>query len=152
MGIVAEVTTADVAAAFLVGLAASLAWASSTYLIDRWRMSRTFAKYAGPYRSWRKFPTAAGNWEEEDLEITVARNVLSVRFSDKPNRDIHGEIVMNRRLPTTGRGQYDHVKDEEQLWGFWDVQVKDENTLLVHTTYASTIDTVVLQGYIWTRR
>jgi hypothetical protein len=40
----------------------------------------------------------------------------------------------------------------EQLWGFWDVQEKDADTILVHTTYASKDDRLVLQGYVWTRR
>ena len=58
---------------------------------------------------------------------------------------------MNRHLPNRGEGHYDDVKDYEQLWGFWDVQIKDDDTLLVHTTYASTHDTLVSQGYVWRR-
>jgi hypothetical protein len=58
---------------------------------------------------------------------------------------------MNHQLPTTARGQYDDTKDEEQLWGFWDVQIKNHDTFLVHTTYANQQDGLVLQGYIWRR-
>lgn len=58
---------------------------------------------------------------------------------------------MNRQLPTSGEGHYDHFEDDEQLWDFWNVQIKDDHTILVHTMYASTHDTPVLQGYIWSR-
>jgi hypothetical protein len=132
------------------GLVAAAAWASFLYLIDHFRVKSTFGKYEGDYIETRKFPIA-GRDHRERLTITVRRNVLRVDFEERPGRSIHGEIVMNRQLPTSGEGQYDDVKDEKQLWGFWHVQVKDDDTILVHTTYASMQDTLVLQGYIWSR-
>lgn len=40
----------------------------------------------------------------------------------------------------------------KRLWGFWEVQVKDADTILVHTTYAHpTTEAAVAQGYVWER-
>ena len=136
--------------AIATGLVAAAAWAVLTYAIERLRVESTFRKYAGVYIETRKFPIP-GQYHREMLRITVRQNVLRVVFVESPGRSIQGEIVMNRQLSTSGEGQYDDVKEQEQLWGFWDVQVKDKNTLLVHTSYASTHDTQALQGYIWRR-
>ena len=114
-------------------------------------MWRTFRKYAGTYFERRKFPTAP----DADLPrvvIEVNQNLLTVHFEGLPRgRTITGQIVMNPQFPLSGQGHYDDRKAGEQLWGFWHVQIKDENTLLVHTTYASMHDTAVVQGYIWRR-
>jgi hypothetical protein len=44
------------------------------------------------------------------------------------------------------------MKGEEQLWGFWDAQVRDDSTLLIHETYSKAeTKTAVLSGFRWTR-
>lgn len=136
----------------VIGVAASVAFAIGQRVIDLVRMRRAFGKYHGTWHQTRKFPLPDVPGVET-LEISVERNVLSVRFSEAPesHRSIHGEVMMNKQLRSSGEGHYDHIEDDEQMWGFWDVQVKDDDTILVHTEYASTDDTPVRQGYIWRR-
>jgi len=141
----------DLTFALVTGIVATALWAAGAWVLRRRRLRTDFGPYAGTYIQRRKFPTP-GVPETEIVKITVHQNVLRVEFEERPKRSISGEIVMNEQLPTSGEGHYDDVKDQKQLWGFWAAQIKDKNTILVHTTYASTIDTAVLQGYVWERR
>jgi len=63
--------------------------------------------------------------------VTARGNVLDVRYENLPGEDsCSGEIVMNRQR--RGAGHYSRLKAGEDLWGFWDLQVRDARTLLVH--------------------
>jgi hypothetical protein len=137
--------------AVVTGVVAAAFWAFGAYAIQRLRLWLTFRQYAGSYLERRKFPTDPMA-ERNHLRIEVRRNILAVRFERQhQGRTITGDIVMNPQFPRSGRGQYDDHTDARQLWGFWDVQIKDATTILVHTTYASPEDTAVMQGYIWER-
>lgn len=86
--------------------------------------------------------------------MTVHRNVLSVRFAGLPaGASLIGQIVMSEAFPSSGTGQYEHLKAEDRLqrWGFWQVQVKDHDCLLVHNVYALTNGEMVTQGFVWER-
>src|SRR4051812_39994987 len=102
-----------------------------------------FGRYAGCY-------LIAGREElaprPERVAIEVKGNVLAIEFENPPPGDsVSGRIVMDEQL--RGEGHYSHVKGGVQLWGFWDIQVRDKRTLLVHTTFSrSGTDTLVLEG------
>ena len=78
---------------------------------------------------------------------------MSVVFHNLPEgRLVTGEIAMNEQLIRSGEGQYLDVTDERKLWGFWGVQLKDDDTILVHTSYANAkTHTLVVSGYVWER-
>jgi hypothetical protein len=104
----------------------------------------------GRYRSTRKLASVS---DPETATIRAAKNLLRVHFEGLDDGDsIVGEIVMNEQLPRSGKGHYSHISKGEDLWGFWDLQVKDKRTLLVHTTYvdAETCREVVA-AYVWDR-
>src|SRR5262249_5302485 len=85
----------------------------------------------------------------ETAVITVCDNVLEVRLAGLPDGDsCEGQILMNEQL--RGAGHYWHMKGGKELWGFWDVQVRDPETILVHTTFvkAETLS-VVVEGFRW---
>ncbi len=138
----------SVSIAIVTGLLASGAWALGRAGIYRCCVWRRYRNVGGTYREERKFPLAT----PETNYLTIKRNkdVLVVDFDELPGRSIHGRIVMNRHLASSGEGHYDHLQDKQQLWGFWNVQLNEDGSFLVHTTYASDEDTLVLQGYIWT--
>ena len=94
-----------------------------------------------------------GQPEPETVSITVKGNLLSVEFENLSDGElVTGQIAMNEQLPQSGEGLYWHVKDRAQLWGFWDIQVKDKNTILVHTTYTNhKTHTAVVSGFVWSR-
>jgi hypothetical protein len=79
---------------------------------------------------------------------------LKVEFSDLPSGEtVTGEIAMSDELRTSGRGHYSHIKGDERLWGFWDVQVSGPKTLFVHTTFTDQVShRAVVTGYEWSRK
>jgi hypothetical protein len=132
------------------GLAAAVAWAVMVEAFHRGRQRKNYKHLGGAYESTRKFPSAISM--PEHLEIVAKANRLTVRRLDAPEGDwTQGKIAMNERLHDSGQGHYANLKCGEQLFGFWDVQVLDDDTLLVHTTYANADDGMVMQGYIWRR-
>src|SRR3954451_18738552 len=141
-------TWADVWGGVVAGLIATAIWV----FVDRSRrfirVRRKFGRYAGCY-------LIAGKEEltprPERVAIEVKGNVLAIEFENLPPGDsVSGRIVMDELL--RGEGHYRHVKGGVQLWGFWDIQVRDKRTLLVHTTFSrSGTDTLVLEGFRWER-
>jgi hypothetical protein len=114
------------------------------------RIRSEFAELAGTYSMTRKLGEAP---EAERARVTTQGNVLNVVYIDVPRGDsVVGYIAMSEELTGRGEGYYDHVKRGQQLWGFWDVQVKDSSTILVHTTYAHPTDhRTVASAFVWQR-
>lgn len=112
-----------------------------------YRLHHEFAPLAGMYQVTRKLTDQP---EPETVSISVKKNFLTVQSHG--GEVYSGEIAMSEQLPASGKGQYQHSKGGTQLWGFWDVQLKDKDTILVHTTYAdSQSHTAVVSGYVWKR-
>ena len=140
----------DLLVGVVAGVVATIIWALGAWIYRERRLRREFHPLTGTYRSTRKLTDQS---EPETVSIRVSRNILLVEFEGIPDGDsVTGEIAMNEQLPRSGRGQYFHVKDGAQLWGFWDIQVKDANTILVHRTYANPKNhTAVVSGFVWSR-
>ena len=117
----------------------------------RRRLKHSFGPLAGTYQSARKLTNEP---ERGTVSITVKGNILGVRFGNlAEGESVTGEIAMNEQLPRSGRGHYWHLEGGLQMWGFWDVQAVDADTLLVHTTYANHLQPVaVVSGYVWSRK
>ncbi|MFL5961792.1 MAG: hypothetical protein ACJ757_02720 [Gaiellaceae bacterium] len=129
---------------------ATIIWVFGVWLHRKQRFSRDFGRLSGTYRVMRKL---ADQPEQETVSIGVQRNLLAVEFGDlEDGESVTGEIVMNEQLHGSGEGYYRHVKDGVQMWGFWDIQVKDATTILVHTTYANPKTyAAVVSGFVWSR-
>jgi hypothetical protein len=58
---------------------------------------------------------------------------------------------MSDEFARSGRGHY--VRDDDRdAYGFLELQVVDDNTILVHETWAKPIDRIaVVEGYVWER-
>lgn len=135
--------------AVLTGVVAAAAWAALVYFHREWRRSRDFGPLAGIYTVTRKLGAKP---EEEITVIRVRGNVLEMEQHNVPDaRSVRGEIVMSEQLRGSGRGHYEHVKlNGDRLFGFWDVQLTDDDAILVHTTF-SKADAAVFRGYVWSR-
>lgn len=85
--------------------------------------------------------------------IAVQGTVLRIHFEDLDEDEaIVGAIEMNEHLPSSGRGHYSHDEGTKRMWGFWDIQLYDEDTILVHTTYSHYRDHfAVVSGFVWKR-
>jgi hypothetical protein len=145
------VSGADLLVGVLAGVVASAIWWALAWSDRRRRLRRDFGHLAGKYRVTRKLSDLP---EPGTVLITVSGNTLRAhQFEGLPDGDsITGEISMNEHLPNTGRGHYAHVKGGKRLWGFWDIQVDDGDTLLVHTTYANyKTHVAVVSGFVWER-
>jgi hypothetical protein len=138
--------------ALATGIGAAVIWALFAGYSAGGSVVRNFAPLAGPYSVRRKLSAAP---EPETLTITVRGNVLEVVALNVPGaQSVGGEIQMSDQLPRSGKGHYEHVElDGTQLWGFWDVQVKDAKTILVHTTFVDQPNhRAVVTGDLWTRQ
>ena len=138
-----------IALAILTGVVAAAVWAAIVYSTGSGNAVLEFSPLADTYTVIRKLGDKP---EPETTVIRVRGNVLEVEPHNVPDaKSVRGEIVMSEQLRRSGRGQYDHVKTNgDQLFGFWDVQLKDDDTILVHTTFAKD-DAAVFTGYVWSR-
>ena len=141
-------TWADVLGGVLAGLIATAIWVVCDRVRRFVRLRAKFGRYAGSYSVTAKEEVEP---RSERVAITVKGNVLAVRFENLPPGDsVSGRILMDDQL--RGEGHYWHVKGGAQLWGFWDVQARDDRTLLVHTTFAvSGTDRLAFEGFRWER-
>ena len=96
---------------------------------------------------------STGESQQETVSITVHGNVLRVEYDGLDDESIaSGEIAMNEQLPSSGRGHYrQDTPGRQRGWGFYDVQVIDDGTILVHSTFSDTSERAVLTGWEWTR-
>ena len=79
------------------------------------------------------FEKLASRSEPETASIRASANLLEVEFANlQPGHSVKGQIVMN--------GQ---TTPAVQAWGFWDVQLKAPDTVLVYTTFAAPQSPVV---------
>lgn len=131
----------------LAGVVAAFIWTLIVAGYRVRRLKREFAPLSGTYRVTRKFTDQP---QPETLSITVKKNLLTVQ-SQGADGLYSGLIAMSEEFPSSGRGHYQHAKDGAQLWGFWDVQRKDDDTLLVHTTFTKPTQVAVVAGYEWER-
>jgi hypothetical protein len=107
-----------------------------------------FAHLGGRYQISRKLAVQA---EPETASITAHGNILHVTFEGLPKGDsVEGKITMKDHA--SGKGDYVHLKDGQQLWGSWEIHVQEPETILVHRTYAShKTHAPVVSGYVWNR-
>jgi hypothetical protein len=134
--------------AVVAGLGATAIWVVCGRAREIFRLRRKFDRYAGRYSVTRKQETKR---EPFEVVVSVAGNVLDLTMEKLPSGDSGGgRILMDEQL--RGEGHYWRIKKGEQLWGFWDVQVRDDRTLLLHETYSKAqIKTLVLSGFRWER-
>ena len=143
-------STCDLLTGVVAGVVVAILWGVSAWIIRWWRRRRDFGVLAGTFRRYGKLGDQP---KPETVSITVHKNVLEVQWDGLPDGDsVKGWIAMNEQFRTSGEGHYEHVKNGKQLWGFWKVQKKDADTILVHTTYAHhDTETAVVQGHEWRR-
>jgi hypothetical protein len=136
----------DLLGGVLVGLAATGVWAFGVWGVEACKFKRTFGPLAGDYEVRRKLSSAR---EPYKVAVTVSGNVLRVRYVGWPEGSCEGEIIMSR--VRRGAGHYSSLKNGDELWGFWDVQVAGDGTMLVHEIYAKEqTKTQIVSGYRWT--
>jgi hypothetical protein len=124
----------------------TLVWSVLVWDRRRRRLRRDFHRLAGEYEVTEKF---AASPEPYTALVTVRRNVLHVRWNNaRPTESVIGEIVMDEQIPKSGRGRYHQEFKGSEYWGFWDLQVEDDS-LLVHTTYADPQARMVFAAYVW---
>src|SRR5664280_1057423 len=110
----------------IAGIAAIGIWAAVAYGRRWWRNRRL----SGLYEIKRKLADQPLN---ERASVKVAGSVLAVEYEGlKDGRSVVGKFAMDERLPQGGEGYYSDTRPEQQLWGFWKLQIKDRDTLLVH--------------------
>jgi hypothetical protein len=145
------VSAGDLLAGVVAGFVAAIIWTLVVWIYRWWRRKQDFGRLSGRYRITRKL---AEEPEPQTVCISVSRNLLSVEFENLSHGgSASGEIAMNEQLPRSGEGHYSQVmEDGKLLWGFWNVEVKDNDAILVHQTYANptTFGTVVV-GEAWSR-
>ncbi|MDX6480663.1 MAG: hypothetical protein QOG85_1173 [Gaiellaceae bacterium] len=134
--------------ALVVGVAAGIVaaglWAFGERKLRQRRYEGAFGSLSGEFRVT---PKLTDKPHRETAVINVRDNVLDVRLAGLPDGDAsEGEILMNEQL--RGAGHYWHRKGGADLWGFWDVQVRDDKTILVHTTFVKDT-TVVVEAFRW---
>ena len=128
----------------VAGVVAAGLWASGERKLRLRRYKKAFGPLSGEFRVTPKLTEKP---HPERAVIKVRDNVLDVRLVGLPDGDeSKGEILMNDQL--RGAGHYWHLKGGKDLWGFWDVQVRDHKTILVHTTFVKA-NTVVVEGFRW---
>lgn len=141
------VSWSDLAGGVLAGVIATAVWALGLWWVEAHRFERAFARLSGHHEVRRK---QSSSLEPYTVVVTAKGSVLDVRYDGWRDGSCEGEIVMNRER--RGAGHYSSVKKGKQLWGFWDVQVTDAGTVLVHEIYAKEeTKTQIVSGYRWTR-
>ena len=85
------------------------------------------------------------------VSVKVKGNVLGVSGRNAEGVTFTGQIILSDELRGSGRGHY--YRDENRhAYGFHEVQVVDNNTILVHETFAHPRDRrAVVSGYVWER-
>jgi len=135
----------------VVGVVAAIIWALLVLAHRWWRRRQNFKHLAGTYRVTRK---STSERQLETVALTVRGNLLQVEYEGLENEGIaSGEIVMNEQLPSSGRGHYRHdTPGKARGWGFYDVQVIADGTILVHSTFSDASERAALVGWEWTPR
>jgi hypothetical protein len=150
-----EDTFHDFWVALVAGVAGAVVWAA---LALGWRALRFWTELrpsVGEYDVYEKGTEAP---RREKVSVTKVRgNVMHVRMTSLGN-DGRGVaetgIEMNERALRNGRGLYEHVHpDESAAFGWWDIQIKDADTIYVYTTFArSRTRAFEVEGFIWRRQ
>jgi hypothetical protein len=140
----------DLLTGVVAGVVAAIIWALLVLAYRWWRRRQNFQHLQGIYGVTRK---STGESQPETVSICVHGNVLRVEYVGLDDEGIaSGEIVMNEQLPSSGRGHYRHdTPGRKRGWGFYDIQVVDDGTILVHSTFSDTSERAALVGYEWTR-
>jgi signal transduction histidine kinase len=130
--------------ALLVGTVAAAIWSLLVWTYFRQRNRRQFEGLAGTYRMRRKSEdeSAVGSL----VTIKVRDRVLSLTSDENLTLGpLVGEVLMSQEIPNHGTGFYNHTAGIG--WGFWELQVKDKDTLLVHTQWTNTSEQLVVTGW-----
>jgi hypothetical protein len=139
------------------GVIAAGIWASWQSVRIRWRR-RWLVGLEGIYQA---------RWKLTDkilpgtISITVSGNVLELTSSDDfgagyvrgGGAPFTGWIVMSDEPRGSGRGHYEQtLKDDEIVWGFFEIQVREDGSMLVHRTYAHPVKkAAIVSGFVWSR-
>lgn len=102
----------------------------------------------GHYTVCRKY----NNHLEGTIKIEVSGPTVTVTSSEwKLGGDWHTEFILNDASPFSARAAYRHDRNDEVMWGFFDIQFnkKKMTQILVHRSYASKEDKLVVHGLIW---
>lgn len=134
----------------VAGVIAAFLWALIEWCRRRWRNHENFGGLGGCFQIRQK---QTEQLEPEIARIRVQNNILTIEFEDLPDGDsVLGRIEMNESFRWSGAGHYSHRFKGKLLSGHWDLQVFDDDTLVVHTTYAShKTSELVAHTYVWTR-
>jgi hypothetical protein len=131
----------------IAGVAGIVLWELFRSVRRRWRNRRLI----GLYEITRK---QTDQPLDERASIKASGSVLTVEHIglEEDGRSVVGRIAIDERLPQRAEGYYSDTSPTRQLWGFWKLQVKDVDTLLVHTSYANPkTHELVTSGFVWSR-
>jgi hypothetical protein len=139
------------AIAVIGGVVATALWTA----LAEWRRKRKLRTALG-WISGRYMVTLKSAQQPEPESITISveeENTLKVKIENIAGGGrASGQIIIDERHPTSGRGFYYHHRGAERMFGFWDVQLKFPSSILVHTTYVDNeVFREVPKGYVWDR-
>jgi hypothetical protein len=147
-------TDHDFRIALVAGIAGAFVWA---ILALGWRALRLWTELRPSVGRYDVYEKGTEELRREKVEIVKVRgNVLHVRMTCLGN-DGRGvaqtRIEMNERALHSGRGLYEHVHpDNHTAFGWWDVQIRDADTIYVYTTFARSGNRAFeVEGAIWRR-
>lgn len=136
-----EAIIGGVVAAFLWTLIVLIFWAARR----RWSYSRLKGDYEARFKGSDEV-----QWTLK-IRVMGRGNRLNVSGRNEAGATFRGDIVMSDELADSGRGHY-YRDDAPDAFGFWEVQVVDARTILVHETFADPRNRVaVVTGYMWSR-
>jgi len=154
----------DFGLAVVAGLVGAVVW---EYLVRERRAQRLRRALEPSIGSYRVFTKETGNEKDERVFITgVRENLLAVtmtRLGDDHFGFAQTDIEIDERFLRSGRGLYEHQHPYQRhptAFGWWDIQIKNADTIYVHTTYATrlvtpngreSVATLDVQATIWKR-
>ena len=141
----------DIGIGVVGGLIATAAW--TAIVVVAWRVRRwwRYHNLSGDFEARMK----ATDWIDWKIRIKVRGNRLEVNAVDPHDRTrtFRGEIAMSDDVARSGRGYYVR-NDESDAYGFYDIRVTDDDTILVIETWPKSDDgerRPVVSGYLWER-
>lgn len=119
----------------------------------REKISKILSPYEGVYIAYDKFNCVEKKYF---FELKRKNNLFFIDYGKSISKDItdfKAEITMAPPLYNSGKGFYQHEKNENNIigFGFLDIQLAEANTILVHSTFSKDRN-VYKDGYIWIKQ
>jgi hypothetical protein len=105
-----------------------------------------FKKYRGNYNCYRKVDNKRENLVSTITIATKGNKFVTKGIRESDNSQILGKIEMSLSIPDYGTGYYQHT--DLDAWGFYIIQIKSREEILVHAPYNIT-GKKVNQAFVW---